>query len=204
MIKFLPKMTLKKMAIMVCATATISGISTAAMAEERYCREFTSDYKIGGQIQQGYGTACLTPDGSWEIVSQNAPQPSTVPAQEPVAYTPVAAPAPTTYYAPTRVVETYRPTTTQVVTYVPTPPVRYVERSYTPSPAYLVGQFLQTFRYLDRKNDRKKYRHAHYDDHRRDHDRDRYKRRDDRRKGDHGGRDRGHHGGRGYYKEVRY
>lgn len=36
--------------------------------EGRYCREYTSTASVGGQRQQVYGTACRTPDGSWQIV----------------------------------------------------------------------------------------------------------------------------------------
>ncbi len=32
-----------------------------------YCREFTQQVRIGGQIKETYGTACLQPDGSWRI-----------------------------------------------------------------------------------------------------------------------------------------
>jgi surface antigen len=33
------------------------------------CREFISTITIGGREEQGYGTACRQPDGSWQIVS---------------------------------------------------------------------------------------------------------------------------------------
>jgi surface antigen len=33
-----------------------------------YCREFQQTIHVGGQSQQGYGTACRQPDGSWKIV----------------------------------------------------------------------------------------------------------------------------------------
>ncbi len=36
----------------------------------QYCREFTQTIVVGGQQQQGYGTACRQGDGSWQIVSQ--------------------------------------------------------------------------------------------------------------------------------------
>jgi surface antigen len=36
--------------------------------EGRYCREYRSTASVGGQRQQVYGTACRTPDGSWQIV----------------------------------------------------------------------------------------------------------------------------------------
>jgi surface antigen len=35
----------------------------------RFCREFTQKITIGGKTQEGYGTACRQPDGSWQIVS---------------------------------------------------------------------------------------------------------------------------------------
>lgn len=35
----------------------------------RYCREFQQEITIGGQRQQGFGTACRQPDGAWQIVS---------------------------------------------------------------------------------------------------------------------------------------
>lgn len=34
---------------------------------ERHCREFTQTIKIDGQVHESYGTACLRPDGSWQI-----------------------------------------------------------------------------------------------------------------------------------------
>ncbi|MBI1180698.1 MAG: hypothetical protein GC201_09080 [Alphaproteobacteria bacterium] len=34
-----------------------------------YCREFQQDIWIGGRQEQGYGTACRQPDGSWRIVN---------------------------------------------------------------------------------------------------------------------------------------
>ena len=36
----------------------------------RYCREYQRVADIGGQPQQVYGTACMMPDGSWQIVSE--------------------------------------------------------------------------------------------------------------------------------------
>lgn len=33
-----------------------------------YCREFQQTITVGGQSQQGYGTACRQPDGSWKVV----------------------------------------------------------------------------------------------------------------------------------------
>ncbi|MBP7670622.1 RT0821/Lpp0805 family surface protein [Ferrovibrio sp. MS7] len=32
-----------------------------------YCREFQQTISVGGQSQQGYGTACRQPDGTWKI-----------------------------------------------------------------------------------------------------------------------------------------
>ncbi len=33
-----------------------------------YCREFSQQVRIGDQVQESYGTACLQPDGTWHIV----------------------------------------------------------------------------------------------------------------------------------------
>jgi hypothetical protein len=38
--------------------------------EGDYCREYHRDATVGGRQQQVYGTACLQPDGSWEIVQE--------------------------------------------------------------------------------------------------------------------------------------
>ena len=36
----------------------------------QYCREFQNRITVGGRTENGYGTACRQPDGSWQIVSQ--------------------------------------------------------------------------------------------------------------------------------------
>ena len=35
----------------------------------RYCREYTATARVGGRLQETYGTACYQPDGSWEIIN---------------------------------------------------------------------------------------------------------------------------------------
>lgn len=34
----------------------------------QYCREFQQTITVAGEAQQGYGTACRQPDGSWKIL----------------------------------------------------------------------------------------------------------------------------------------
>lgn len=34
-----------------------------------YCREYQSVITVGGRRQQGYGTACRQPDGSWQVAN---------------------------------------------------------------------------------------------------------------------------------------
>lgn len=34
----------------------------------RYCREYQNTSRVGGSLQKTYGTACMQPDGSWEII----------------------------------------------------------------------------------------------------------------------------------------
>jgi surface antigen len=36
-------------------------------ASGRFCREYQQTIYVGGQAQQGYGTACRQPDGSWQV-----------------------------------------------------------------------------------------------------------------------------------------
>ncbi len=33
-----------------------------------YCRPYSQEIRIDGQIQESFGTACLQPDGTWRIV----------------------------------------------------------------------------------------------------------------------------------------
>jgi surface antigen len=47
----------------------ITPTKTVEVAENRYCREYTSVATIGGKAQTTYGQACRQPDGSWEIKS---------------------------------------------------------------------------------------------------------------------------------------
>lgn len=37
-------------------------------ANGQYCREYTQKITVGGKTQEGTGTACRNPDGSWQIV----------------------------------------------------------------------------------------------------------------------------------------
>ena len=37
-------------------------------SDGRYCREFQQTIVVGGREEQGHGTACRQPDGSWKIV----------------------------------------------------------------------------------------------------------------------------------------
>lgn len=80
-------------------------VSATAHANEPYCREYTKNVKVGGKLQESYGTACLQPDGSWEV--QNS-EPS--------------------YNQPSRVVTTPTIIREEVVTYVP-----YYRPAYRPN-----------------------------------------------------------------------
>ncbi|HQS84816.1 MAG: hypothetical protein B7Y25_00800 [Alphaproteobacteria bacterium 16-39-46] len=52
-------------------SGTITPTKTFQTQNGQYCREFTQTIEVGGKKQQGYGTACRQPDGSWQIVSNN-------------------------------------------------------------------------------------------------------------------------------------
>ncbi len=46
---------------------SITPTNTYTGASGQYCREYTQTINIGGQVHQGYGTACRQPDGTWQI-----------------------------------------------------------------------------------------------------------------------------------------
>ncbi len=48
---------------------TVTPTRTYQQAGGEYCREFTQTVVVGGKSEQGYGTACRQPDGSWKIQS---------------------------------------------------------------------------------------------------------------------------------------
>jgi len=62
-------------------SGVVAPIRTFNNDQGQPCREFIKKIYIGGKEEQGYGTACRQPDGSWKIVSgqQQAPPPSTPP-----------------------------------------------------------------------------------------------------------------------------
>ena len=43
--------------------------NTYQQADGTYCREFQQTITVGGEVHQGYGTACRQPDGTWQIRS---------------------------------------------------------------------------------------------------------------------------------------
>jgi len=49
----------------------MNDVNSREVANEdgRYCREYQSKVKVGGQTQETFGRACQQPDGSWEIIS---------------------------------------------------------------------------------------------------------------------------------------
>ena len=49
-------------------SGTITPTREGRDASGSYCREFQQTINVGGQPQQGYGTACRQPDGTWKIV----------------------------------------------------------------------------------------------------------------------------------------
>lgn len=48
---------------------TITPIRDGRSTAGRYCREYQQTIVVGGKTQNGYGTACQQPDGSWEVVN---------------------------------------------------------------------------------------------------------------------------------------
>lgn len=50
-------------------SGSITPTNTFQNASGQYCREYQQTINVGGQKEQGYGTACRQPDGSWKIVN---------------------------------------------------------------------------------------------------------------------------------------
>lgn len=50
---------------------TVTPIREGTSTSGLYCREFEQSVTVAGKTQQGYGTACRQPDGTWRIVNQN-------------------------------------------------------------------------------------------------------------------------------------
>lgn len=82
-------------------SGAVTPMRTYQNAEGQPCREFTTTIIIGGEEEQGYGTACRQPDGSWELVSDEGTTPPPAPAQ-PVPAAPAQEvypyPPPAAYY----------------------------------------------------------------------------------------------------------
>ncbi len=47
---------------------TITPRKTYQTAQGTYCREFQQTITVGGRSEEGFGTACRQPDGTWKIV----------------------------------------------------------------------------------------------------------------------------------------
>jgi hypothetical protein len=50
------------------ATGTVQTIRSGTSTSGLQCREFQQTVTVGGRKEEAYGTACLQPDGSWQIV----------------------------------------------------------------------------------------------------------------------------------------
>jgi surface antigen len=81
------------------SSGAITPIQTYQNADGRYCREYQQTVTIGGREERAYGTACRTPDGTWQLVSGEPadPPPPPVVYRERVVVEPVYAPAPPYY-----------------------------------------------------------------------------------------------------------
>lgn len=50
------------------ASGSVRVVREGTSSSGRYCREFQQKIKIGGRIEDAYGTACQQPDGAWELL----------------------------------------------------------------------------------------------------------------------------------------
>ncbi len=49
----------------------VTAVRDGQTPDGRQCREFQQSVTIGGQKQEAYGTACMQPDGTWQVVNQD-------------------------------------------------------------------------------------------------------------------------------------
>ena len=47
----------------------VTAVRDGTTNDGRQCREFQQEVTIGGDQTEAYGTACLQPDGSWQVVN---------------------------------------------------------------------------------------------------------------------------------------
>jgi surface antigen len=78
----------------------VTPVRTFTNAEGQPCREFVSTIIIGGEQQQGYGTACRQPDGTWQIVPGDESTAATPPPPATQTNIYVDNPPPQYYYYP--------------------------------------------------------------------------------------------------------
>lgn len=68
-----PKKILLTLAGAAAAMTALLSFAPAAKAQSGgdYCREYTRTVTIGNRREEAYGTACLQPDGQWQIVNES-------------------------------------------------------------------------------------------------------------------------------------
>jgi surface antigen len=49
-------------------SGSVTPVRDGTSSSGLYCREFQQKVTVGGKTQQGYGTACRQPDGTWRIL----------------------------------------------------------------------------------------------------------------------------------------
>jgi len=77
-------------------SGSVVPVKTFQNVQGQPCREFQETIVIGGREEQGYGTACRQPDGTWRIVTAERSAPPTVERHTTV----YPREAPRTYYRP--------------------------------------------------------------------------------------------------------
>ena len=51
------------------ASGRVIALNETRNNEGLMCREFQQEIRVGGRTEDGFGTACLQPDGAWKIVN---------------------------------------------------------------------------------------------------------------------------------------
>lgn len=50
---------------------SVTAVRDGQTVDGRQCREFQQNVTIGGKKEEAYGTACMQPDGTWQVVNQD-------------------------------------------------------------------------------------------------------------------------------------
>ncbi len=131
--------------LLTALSTSLGALPTASSYAGDYCREFTQNIYVGGRIQQGYSTACLQPDGSWETVNNTPITATAIPTQS--------------YYYNNDALEYHYPE--QPITHYPVIVEKHITVIQQPRPIYVKPNIYTLTRDILGYDDNRYYDHDH-------------------------------------------